>query len=763
MLLVFKTNFGKKKNITHLEEEEEEEALFLVCALRSFFVLLKKKKKKKKGQQKRERPPRKKTFHTHIYIYREREMGEGGVRLPPRASRGRRMTRMLEDEDSADEEFWNQDAFKEEQNDEAYESEEEVADVFDADFDEEESDEDEEEEVEVEKERRKKAMKAPERRTTLATKKKRKEKMMMMMLGSDERGKKEGNDGEEKKEATTATAMTTTETVAIPRELRLSSRASAKEIREKSEQLRREREARPQITRPKVEYVVPTMEEMIKEAKITERKNLIELEYLLHLEEEQKKKNQMMDRKKRYDGPAIRQRSLKGDVPGKIVYELIRGATCERDAPEFYLKGEQHRKNEDKICAITGLPAKYRDPKSGSYYATIDAFKQLRLQQEKKEAEEKEKEKENAEADVPVKMEDEQQQKQKQKQEQPKRASIWDPPVPGALTHRELAQMAKRKAEKEEQAAMQAFLKEQEEAKAALRGKKQGKTAAAAKIVPRAKRTKAQIKKAYEAMKREEEANRNLRGPGRWLSMKTILSRPELDVPTVGNRHPRPVLQGFSKPGIPKYVVATPQSVGERPLEEEVVKIEQPNFDTGDDGGTTVATAGHDSPNMRHIDSCDIMTIDDNNEDDALTNSDDFTAEDASEDDVDDEETIEEDERAALEEDDARLNLTAEEERNALEDEANIPIEELVRRYQANNRRFGQKEPSPSPENSSDFDRDDLEDDDSGDNESTLEEDEKALQEDEDMLDADEEQKRLEDEANMPIEELLARYRQQQP
>jgi len=59
----------------------------------------------------------------------------------------------------------------------------------------------------------------------------------------------------------------------------------------------------------------------------------------------------------------------------------------------------------------------------------------------------------------------------------------------------------------------------------------------------------------------------------------------------------------------------------------------------------------------------------------------------------DDEETIEEDERAALEEDDVRLNLTAEEERNALEDEANIPIEELMRRYQANNRQFGKKEP----------------------------------------------------------------------
>ena len=43
--------------------------------------------------------------------------------------------------------------------------------------------------------------------------------------------------------------------------------------------------------------------------------------------------------------------------------------------------------------------------------------------------------------------------------------------------------------------------------------------------------------------------------------------------------------------------------------------------------------------------------------------------------------------------------------RNALEDEANIPIEELLRRYQSNNRRFGETEPSPSPENSSDFDR----------------------------------------------------------
>ncbi|KAJ1628509.1 hypothetical protein T492DRAFT_1017924 [Pavlovales sp. CCMP2436] len=31
-----------------------------------------------------------------------------------------------------------------------------------------------------------------------------------------------------------------------------------------------------------------------------------------------------------------------------------------------------------RVCAITGLPAKYRDPKTGSYYATGEAFKELR-------------------------------------------------------------------------------------------------------------------------------------------------------------------------------------------------------------------------------------------------------------------------------------------------------------------------------------------------------------------------------------------------
>ena len=31
-----------------------------------------------------------------------------------------------------------------------------------------------------------------------------------------------------------------------------------------------------------------------------------------------------------------------------------------------------------KVCAITGLPAKYRDPHTGLPYANLEAYKELR-------------------------------------------------------------------------------------------------------------------------------------------------------------------------------------------------------------------------------------------------------------------------------------------------------------------------------------------------------------------------------------------------
>jgi hypothetical protein len=37
----------------------------------------------------------------------------------------------------------------------------------------------------------------------------------------------------------------------------------------------------------------------------------------------------------------------------------------------------------EKLCCITGLPAKYKDPLTGKPYATIDAFKEIRRQHAK--------------------------------------------------------------------------------------------------------------------------------------------------------------------------------------------------------------------------------------------------------------------------------------------------------------------------------------------------------------------------------------------
>lgn len=63
---------------------------------------------------------------------------------PIRATRGKRMSKLLDEELETDEQFWGQDAFREEENDVLYQDEGEVADEFDSDFDDDEPEPDEE-------------------------------------------------------------------------------------------------------------------------------------------------------------------------------------------------------------------------------------------------------------------------------------------------------------------------------------------------------------------------------------------------------------------------------------------------------------------------------------------------------------------------------------------------------------------------------------------------------------------------------------------
>ncbi|GJN39938.1 hypothetical protein PR202_gb29092 [Eleusine coracana subsp. coracana] len=66
-----------------------------------------------------------------------------------RTTRGKRITKLLEDEIEQDEVFWNQDALKDEEHDDNYEEEQDAGDEFDSDFGEDESEPDDDPEKEV--------------------------------------------------------------------------------------------------------------------------------------------------------------------------------------------------------------------------------------------------------------------------------------------------------------------------------------------------------------------------------------------------------------------------------------------------------------------------------------------------------------------------------------------------------------------------------------------------------------------------------------
>ena len=265
------------------------------------------------------------------------------------------MNKLLEDEDSADEEFWNQDAFAEEEDDGQYESESEQADVFDADFDDDESSSDSEEVV-VARERRKPALKAPERKTPAAPREKK------SAAPRAPRGLDSSLAGSFQGDASTWDGG-----------LRKSSRSGVKEVIAQSEAAREAAKARPAPKRnPNAEPPRQlTQAEILAEAAVTEVANLQDLERLLNIEEAVKKKAERV--KKTYSGPSVRARSKKVDGVERTTLETRMGATL--PAP---LGAPRPETPETARCAITGDVARYRDPRTGLAYRDAAAFAEIR-------------------------------------------------------------------------------------------------------------------------------------------------------------------------------------------------------------------------------------------------------------------------------------------------------------------------------------------------------------------------------------------------
>eukprot|EP01018_Ginkgo_biloba_P038064 Gb_36856 [translate_table: standard] len=259
-----------------------------------------------------------------------------------RATRGKRMSKLLDDELEGDEEFWGQDAFKEEENDIEYEQEGEVVDEFDSDFDDDEPEPDEEAADEEDRRPVKKRMLFGR---PVIKKKSKKKVLASLETGSliSEGSAHRSKTSEPKHQETAAdpegerTVRKSTRTAVIVRQaerdaLRAALQSSIKPVKRKKEGEERRM----------------TQEEMLLEAAQTEIMNLRNLERMLAREEEVKKR--AIVHKAVYSGPLIRFYSR----DGKNTLEFTKGSTF---PSEVFSKSGTYP--ERRLCIVTGQPAKY--------------------------------------------------------------------------------------------------------------------------------------------------------------------------------------------------------------------------------------------------------------------------------------------------------------------------------------------------------------------------------------------------------------------
>ncbi|XP_071734695.1 SWR1 complex subunit 2 [Rutidosis leptorrhynchoides] len=291
-----------------------------------------------------------------------------------RATRGKRMTKLVDDEIEEDDEFWNQDALKEEEDDTNYVEEKEAADVFDSDFDEDEPEPEEDADNEPDDRKRpKKKLAFPGKpKSTFPGKhklsfpgkqlpKKKKAKVVSEPDSSEtnpEQSKStplEDHDVPDDTEVEKTTRKSTRTAVIVKQAERDAIRAS---LQATIKPIKRKKEG---------EEKRMTQEEMLLEAAQTEIMNLRNLERVLAREEEVKKR--AIVHKAVYDGPQITYLSK----DGYSYLEFTNGVSFKSQIPT-----SSPPYPEKAVCVVTGLPAKYRDPKTGLPYATKEAFKIIR-------------------------------------------------------------------------------------------------------------------------------------------------------------------------------------------------------------------------------------------------------------------------------------------------------------------------------------------------------------------------------------------------
>ena len=362
-------------------------------------------------------------------------------KLPARSTRGKRMAELIGDELEQDEEFWSNEMWADNSGDEDFtgsgaEGDDGASDEADSDFDAPEVEDEvvltEEAVVAEEKLQQRRERKQKGAYVDPALKRRREEKQRQQQqqqqqqqqkTAKDNDGNKGDGDEEEDEEEKTRDAETRKKERALARKRRREEAAAAaggserrRSLRESTvtrtlvdEEKRRAREAEAEQKRTarhrRSEEPVRhmTQEEKMAEAAVTEARNRRELEELLAVFQAQKTRTHRIEREygrgpvtflsrlvESSGGARVETTTLtytnEADIPPLLAAKTVEPPCLQSNLPThrtlcslmMMLDARTTPDPKGHVCAVTGRPAQYRDPKTGCWYADLQAFRVLR-------------------------------------------------------------------------------------------------------------------------------------------------------------------------------------------------------------------------------------------------------------------------------------------------------------------------------------------------------------------------------------------------
>lgn len=296
---------------------------------------------------------------------------------PQRRNAGNRMSKLIDDEQEADDFYKTAfGGFEEESGDDEFDKDdEEDVDIVDSDFSASEDDEVIEQEDDEPKRKRKKVIVKPYRQPKPET--------------------------SEPKEKAAPKPKAKTPREGLRKSTRTLTVSKAEELKQRQHEEKQKR-SKQQQPKPKAPPGMRrlTQEELLAEAKITEEHNLASLAAYQRLEADRKKTK---IQKVTYKGPLIRYCSLsmpvvdihepivkvdendKDEEDTKPNYDATKRCsrnflifTDAKNFPDKYFPVKKVKPPQRKYCPVTGLPARYRDPLTGLPYSNAQAFRYIR-------------------------------------------------------------------------------------------------------------------------------------------------------------------------------------------------------------------------------------------------------------------------------------------------------------------------------------------------------------------------------------------------